>query len=206
MNNITVGKYVYDILKIDNGFYVDIGANDGINGDETYILEQIGWNGICIEAHPTIYERLKKNRTCLTYNAFVGRRTNENREFIQLSPQYGGSGFKDNLPEDHQGFLKKLDPNMSIINVHTKQLEDILDELNAPKHIHLLKSDTEGTCLEIIQSLSFTKYTFDFISLELGLPKVSNTHYEEGVEFLASKGYHILTSFNQNDIFQNDKI
>jgi FkbM family methyltransferase len=199
---MNVGSYIYEQIKINNGFYVDIGANDGILGDETYFLERIGWEGICIEAHPVIYERLRQNRNCLTYHAFVGRKSNETREFVQLSPQYYGSGLRDNLPEGHQQFLRSLDNNLNVVQVQTKHLEDILDELNAPKRITLLKSDTEGECLEIIKSLSFTKYIFDFISLELGLPKVPDTHYEEGVEFLVSKGYKHLISFNQNDIFQ----
>ncbi len=51
-----------------NGFFVDIGAYDGIAISNTKLLEDIGWDGICIEPHPKVYERLVKNRTCKKIN------------------------------------------------------------------------------------------------------------------------------------------
>ena len=68
---------IADFLVNENpGFFVDIGAYDGITADETIALERNGWTGLCIEGNPSIYNRLKANRK-LTYRAFVGERNKE---------------------------------------------------------------------------------------------------------------------------------
>jgi hypothetical protein len=46
-----------------NGYFIEIGASDGINLSNTYLLEtQYGWKGICVEPLPSKTEVLKKNR------------------------------------------------------------------------------------------------------------------------------------------------
>tara|TARA_R110000824_G_scaffold155326_1_gene328023 strand:+ start:4260 stop:4991 length:732 start_codon:yes stop_codon:yes gene_type:complete len=47
---------------IKNGYYVDVGASDGIRLSNTYLLAKQGWKGICVEAHPSYFELLKNNR------------------------------------------------------------------------------------------------------------------------------------------------
>ena len=44
-----------------NGFFLDVGAHDGVAISNTYILEnRYDWRGICIEANPDTFEVLKK--------------------------------------------------------------------------------------------------------------------------------------------------
>ena len=45
-----------------NGTYVDIGAHDGITGSNTYFFDLLGWEGICFEPLPEIYNQLVINR------------------------------------------------------------------------------------------------------------------------------------------------
>ena len=51
-----------------NGFFVDIGAHDGISINNTKLLEDLGWDGICIEPHPKVFQRLLLNRNCKKVN------------------------------------------------------------------------------------------------------------------------------------------
>lgn len=66
--------YLY-LQKKTDGFFVDIGANDGISGSNTYALEQMGWKGICIEPQPDVYRILKKYRKCDCYNVALSTET-----------------------------------------------------------------------------------------------------------------------------------
>jgi len=54
-----------------NGFFVDIGANDGITLSNTYFLEKKGWNGLAVEPIPPVYEKLVKNRQCIAVNGCI---------------------------------------------------------------------------------------------------------------------------------------
>jgi len=46
----------------DSGFFVDIGAGDGIHLSNSYAFERRGWTGLCIEAAPELFGRCVKNR------------------------------------------------------------------------------------------------------------------------------------------------
>jgi len=48
-----------------SGFYIEIGASDGIYLSNTYLLEQNNWNGICVEPIPKNFNLLKKKQTKL---------------------------------------------------------------------------------------------------------------------------------------------
>ncbi|MBM3213660.1 FkbM family methyltransferase [Candidatus Poribacteria bacterium] len=37
------------------GFYVDVGAGNGITNSVSYLFERLGWRGICLEPHPQAY-------------------------------------------------------------------------------------------------------------------------------------------------------
>ena len=52
-------KWIVDNLHYPlNGVFVDVGASDGISGNNTYFFEKIGWQGLCIDADPSHYASL----------------------------------------------------------------------------------------------------------------------------------------------------
>lgn len=64
---------------VDTGFYVDVGASDGIKISNTKLFaDRPGWRGVCVEAHPDTILELNANRAgprCeVVYAAATGRR------------------------------------------------------------------------------------------------------------------------------------
>ena len=55
-----IAWHYFDFKK--NGFFVEIGAFDGIHLSNTYSFERAGWRGICVEPHPEYFPICKKNR------------------------------------------------------------------------------------------------------------------------------------------------
>jgi len=55
-------KWVLEKLDYkENGFFIEIGAYDGITLSNTYSLEKdFGWDGICVECNPEIIPLLPK--------------------------------------------------------------------------------------------------------------------------------------------------
>ena len=56
-------KKMLQYVNYNNGFYIECGANDGVDQSNTWYFEKYkNWNGILIEPIPRIFSELKKNR------------------------------------------------------------------------------------------------------------------------------------------------
>ena len=87
--------YIY-MQKKNFGFYIDIGANDGLNASNTYIFEQLGWKGVCIEPQPDVFKKLRRFRKCDCYNVALSSCSNESVDFFKADNS-SLSGFYQNL-------------------------------------------------------------------------------------------------------------
>ena len=66
-----------------DGIYVDIGANDGVTLSNTKLLEDLGWEGTCIEPIPSSYEKLVKSRKSNNLNIAISKDLGD-FEFLQI--------------------------------------------------------------------------------------------------------------------------
>src|SRR3990167_3911424 len=53
------------LKDIENGFFVEAGALDGLFMSNTKLLEDLGWNGILIEPSLKAAEKCRLNRKCI---------------------------------------------------------------------------------------------------------------------------------------------
>jgi len=61
-------EFVANILNFkEDGYYLDIGSCDAISTSNTYYLESLGWNGICVEIDPQ-HVKSYDARTCYFVN------------------------------------------------------------------------------------------------------------------------------------------
>lgn len=158
-------RWVVETLAgMSNGYFVDVGAADGVALSNTYTLEtEFGWTGIAVEAHDEYYASLKMNRTCVCVHACVmgNVRNVRFREAGYLSgveecfnvsaiERLRVEGFSDGL----------VSPKVS------RTLEEILTSHNAPPVIDFLSLDTEGSESEILGAFPFDRYRFRTICVE----------------------------------------
>lgn len=171
-------KHVIEFYnKKEKGFFVEIGAFNGVESSNSFILEKVyHWYGLCIECNPIYYKELSKNRNCIVNNSAI---YNEDDRIMDFYSSGGYAG----LVETNQHPHIVSDP---IIKVKTKKLTTILDEIKAPSFIEYLSLDTEGSEYEILKAHDFNKYIFGYISVE-------HNHIEKNRklirELLESKGY-----------------
>ena len=154
-----------------NGFYVDVGAHDGLSINNTlYFEKNNNWTGVNIEANKTVFDKLVINRpNNINLNCAVCNNDGETDFLCNTGYTEMISGIKDTFDSRHLHRLENENREMGskteVIKVKTKKLETICDENNV-SHINYLSIDVEGAEFEVIKSINFDKVFIDVIGFE----------------------------------------
>jgi FkbM family methyltransferase len=169
--------------NLRNGYFIEIGASDGVSLSNTYLLEkEYEWKGICVEPIPDEFNKLIKNRKSLCSNRAIYSESNKSLDFvIKNFTLCSGliNTMDENVTIDNIVYDRSVSHDKKeIIKVNTITLNDLLDQANAPKFIEYLSLDTEGSELEILKSVDLNKYTFGLIDVEHNFvePRRTNIH------------------------------
>jgi FkbM family methyltransferase len=168
------------------GFFVDVGANDGIFVSNTYALYKQGWQGICFEPNPDAFSRLKQNRpqdTCLQ---------------MAIGSEAGTCNitWNEGITEGSRIQAGKSLPRSCEVEVKT--LNIVFEEMSIPKTFELLSVDVEGFETDVLRGLDLSKYSPRIIIIE---------HNSEGVvsceafDLLITAGYRPILINRWNVIF-----
>lgn len=171
-----------------NGYFIDIGAYDGIYHSNTYLLEKdYGWDGVCVEPSSK-YNDLCRNRKCHLSNRLAYSQDNLDMDFYETPDNMELSGIPQHFNNDgHE--INRL--NHIIKQINTISLITLCETYKTPSIIDYLSIDTEGSELLILEHHDFNKYNFQYISIEHN----RCSEYRKNIEnFLNSKNYYLDTS------------
>lgn len=175
---------------------VDVGANDGFYGSNSYPFVARGWRAILIEPHPVVFERLQRrfarapHVTCLQLAC---------SDTTGTMPMYVGADGEapslstlctDSDPAFRKGRLEQTIP------VKVDTLSHVLHSLQIPADIGLLTVDAEGMDYEVLRGLDFSRWRPRIIITEDYDPK---TAAKAG--HLAANGYSPQAEINHNTIW-----
>ncbi len=192
---------VSEWIDFKNGYYVELGANDGNSQSNTKLLELFrGWSGILIEPSPNKFIELTKNRSkrnvffncaCVSFeypNSTIDL-LYSNLMTVTLS---GWSDIKDRHAHALSGkpLLRREDNYRFTASART--LQNLLDEAGAPTSIDLLSLDVEGSELEVLKGIDFAKNHFKFLLVE-------TRSIEEMTKFLESRNYICIAKLSHHD-------
>lgn len=147
---------VFQDLKTP-GFFLDVGALDGKRFSNTYVFEQAGWTGMCVEAHPFYVPYVKRNRP----NSIVvhAAASNENKDKTKFYANKLGSLstldasmatlFSTKYAKHFKGFTE--------IEVPMRTVDSMLEEHNI-KRVQVVSIDVEGTELDVLKGFNIAKY------------------------------------------------
>ena len=194
-------------LNYDNGFYVEIGANNGINQSNTFFFELFrNWKGILIEPLELKFHECKKfrsNKSNKFFNyACVG--FDYKKEYINildldLMSISDNSSFDNLQKKEHikygEKFLHTKDKIRSVKSKVTV-LNEILIRSKAPLMIDFLSLDVEGAELDVLNGIDFNNYNFKNILVE-------TKNFDEIHNFLIKKNYTFIETMSYHDyLFQ----
>ncbi len=176
-----------------NGFYVDVGAHDGVSINNTLYFEtNNNWTGINIEPIKTVFDKLVNNRpNNINLNYAVCNNDGETEFLYNTGYTEMISGIKAtfDIRHLHRLYLENNQHGSTteVIKVNTKKLETIFDENNVSR-VHYLSIDVEGAEFEVIKSINFDKVYIDVIGFE-------NNYNDTSIpiiQYLENKNYIII--------------
>lgn len=165
------------------GFFVEIGASDGIKYSNTHFLEKkLGWNGIVAEPAKCYTEALKRNRNCFVSTKCVWSHSGQKLEFSEAR-----DANLSTLTSLVDSDLRSKKRNESTkYTVETITLNDLLNSYSGlPPRIEYLSLDTEGSEYDILSTLDFDRYNIKIITCEHNYTDSREKIYK----LLLSKGY-----------------
>ena len=192
-----------------NGFYVEIGANNGIDQSNTKYLETyFGWKGLLIEPINSVFKDLVKNRStkncfynvaCVNFNYPKTTMLMSYANLMSIGLE-GENFLSDPRSHSNEGasFLVERD-YVQDVTVGVRTLNSILLEMRAPHEIDFFSLDVEGAELEVLKGIDFNIFSFKVICIEIFEPYV-----ESMTLFLTEKNYTLIKKITKHDyIFVN---
>jgi len=176
-----------------NGFFIDVGAHDGISINNTlYFEKNNNWTGVNIEPIKKIYNDLVANRpNCININCAVCNKDGTTEFICNNGYTEMISGIKDTFDHRHVNRLhhenKLHGSTTEIIEVETKRLETICDSHKITQ-INYLSIDVEGAEFEVIKSINFDKVYIDVIGFENNYDDTSIPI----IEYLKERNYIVI--------------
>jgi FkbM family methyltransferase len=196
-----------NLLPHKNGYYVEIGANDGISqSNSLYFERKKNWSGILVEPDKDNFRRLTRNRkkrnkffncACVSfefkenfiefiYSNLMSITLNDKSEFDKVNT-HALSGMR---------FLAK-DEMIKTYLVPAINLESILEKADAPTLMDFFSLDVEGHELDVLKGLTHIKYRFKYILIETEEFVIINS-------YLNNARYHFIEKLSHHDyLFKN---
>ena len=155
-----IDRTVAKIINKRYGYFVEIGANDGINESNTLLLEQhYGWRGLLIEPVPEMYQRCCRNRpNAVVVNCACLDPQRCKDEEIRMTACDQFSFVSDLMPSGDRDALLELSQKCQPgvvphdVRVPCKTLSSVLSEQSIGV-IDLLSLDVEGSEVELLKGL-----------------------------------------------------
>jgi FkbM family methyltransferase len=194
-------------LNYDRGYFVEIGANDGVNQSNTLYYERFrSWHGVLVEPFPTNFFKCRANRStetkiycaaCVPFSykeRFVPMTYSNLMSVAELS----GSDISD--PHAHamvgKQFLSAYE-DVCTFGAEARTLNDILVQAQTPRYMDFFSLDVEGAEIPLLDGLDHECFRFKYILVE-------SRSFEKMNAYMAQRGYAFIEQFSEHDYLFGD--
>jgi hypothetical protein len=175
---------VYPGLR--KGFFVDLGSGDGVVNSNTKALEDLGWDGVCVDPFPTDMS----GRRCTLFTAPVDS-VGGKRVRFRMAGALGGI-------EPLMGRWKGATQGARVVELETRTVTELLAQAKAPPFIHYMSIDIEGAELEALKGLDFSRYRIGALTVEHNFEEPKRSEIRR---LLERDGYRLARSIAQDDYY-----
>jgi len=153
-----------------DGFFVEVGAFDGIHFSNTYCFEQWGWRGLCVEPHPRYFPLCRDNRPG---SKVLNLACVKDASTTEVSFMAETIGLLSGVAVDEADVNRRYTARglafdgFERVTVKAATLDGILREhLPAGTPIDFVSIDVEGTELDVLRGFDLRKYRPRVIVIE----------------------------------------
>ncbi len=197
-----IDKDLISIIKKKNGFYLEVGAYNGISESVSLQFEkELGWSGLLIEPNPLHYKYLKRNRSsniclnfiCLNKKFFKKKLYIKNLNQMSYIVDEKERFYFTDYPIRRINNLAKESKsgNFKLYKCKIQSLENIFNKYKI-KVLDLAIIDVEGSELELLEGINFNKIKINYLCIEsYNLNKLRN--------YMKKKNYKFITKLHKED-------
>ena len=183
--NFHYSEFAEDVMvnrifrNYSDGFYVDIGAYHPIKGSLTYKLYKKGWKGMNLDISKT------------SIDLFDIARPEDKNINCAIGNFSGDTFYYENSPINQQNSLIKSNVTQKKVEIKSFLLEEIL-KLNKIDKVDFINIDTEGTELNIINSINFEKINPILFTIEENSFDTVNESRNAKIELMKKNNYELI--------------
>jgi len=199
-------KYVYENFFKNplkrNGFFLEVGALDGVTFSNTYFYEKVlGWDGILIEATPKTAEKMMKVRKN-TFK-FNGGVCDEKKMIKIISAGTDAvNGNPDNMSDEFKSKFYK-DKNIREYEVECNTLTHYI-RASGRTYLDIMVVDIEGGEYDAFRGFDFDTITVGVLIVEITQPELEKNKLLK--QMLMDHGYEFNKKIDLSEIWINKKI
>jgi len=182
------------LLNKDEGFYIDVGANDPVFNSNTKRFYDKGWHGINIEPGVDQFDKFTLTRQ-RDINLNVGVSSSKGKMvFYRVVGDSTLSSFNKNAALKN---AEKYGLAVAETEVAVLRLLDIYNDHVKGNQVDFMSVDAEGFDLDVLKSNDWSKFRPSLVMVEV------DSQYSEIIKYMTSCNYlHIFNNYH-NALFLN---
>ena len=187
--------------KMRRGFFVEIGAHDGVTFSNTYWLESAGWSGILVEPNSKLYLQAKKARPySKVINCAIGSDDGKNKIILHIPIGINGHDTLSYTKETkyQKKRIERSQLRIKRVEVDKMTMRELLYNIN--DNIDVLSIDVEGAELDVLRGHDWKNRRPKIIIIEDN----SNGMNTDVPLYLNEHGYTLINRIGCNVIFCNN--
>ena len=200
--------------NLDNGFFIEAGAWDGVHLSNTLLFElRHNWTGLLVEPNPEAFKSLKEKqrKAWLLPRCFSTKTRPEVVEF-QTAGVFGGiinkgkiKGLYEHSWEEPEIIKKysgvQVENRWRTIRIQCFPLYTVLLALGNPT-VHYFSLDIEGSELQVLKTIPLHKVDIKIFDIEMNhLGETFDGSADDLREYLKTNGYSVFKRIKIDDIF-----
>jgi FkbM family methyltransferase len=206
------GLYSLFLGERGSGFFVEVGAYDGISFSNTSCLAARGWSGVLVEPIPQFAQACRERYKSNDRIEVVESAVRDNEGDIDITIAGSLTTTNGALLEAYKGieWSKQSVENASAIRVHQTTLDALLERRVGARPIDLVVIDVEGAEAAVLRGFSLARWRPRMLIIELvhthpDLHSVSagDAHLQRLIE---EARYSVVYKDSVNTVFVADEV